>query len=202
MFSMWIPLVSQRQKKNPQTQCSKCFARTFLCEAWWWLIAIAETRCPYSMFVIIRVNWRVVLDGTHLPNFVITQRYGPHKYKATQIAGMPEIWTRMFGRFLSYASPNRRSNIITPLMQEIFWQHSQSRVDFAVTLTAAHYITHIVIVKIVSPNWRFCVLSEFTALNYLPLFNSSSSEIKANKRHKPLKSDEPCSQLEIAVGWC
>jgi hypothetical protein len=34
------------------------------------LIAIAETCCPYSVFVII--NWRIVLDGIYLPNFVIT----------------------------------------------------------------------------------------------------------------------------------
>jgi hypothetical protein len=51
----------------PKTQCSKCSfcSYVFLCEAWWWLIAIVETCCPYSVFVTI--NWRVVLDGIQLP---------------------------------------------------------------------------------------------------------------------------------------
>jgi hypothetical protein len=74
-----IPLAPQRHKTKTQSHCSKCFVRTFLCEAWGWLSDIAETCRPYSVFVLI--YWRVVVDGyTHL-NIAVTQRCGTYSYK-------------------------------------------------------------------------------------------------------------------------
>jgi hypothetical protein len=52
---------------NPKVVFQVFRSYLFLCESWWWLTAIAETCCPYSVFV--KINWRAVLDVTHLPNY-------------------------------------------------------------------------------------------------------------------------------------